>query len=61
MAACRLCRLVVGLAGCSFALAVGSPLLGWVGGFAGLDSVFLASAASVLCAVLVAIKLLPSR
>jgi MFS family permease len=39
------------------AMALGSPFLGWVGGHAGLRSVFLASAAIVGCAAAVAIFL----
>jgi MFS family permease len=39
------------------AMALGSPFLGWVGGHAGLRSVFLASAAIVGCTAAVAIQL----
>jgi len=41
------------------AIGVGSPLLGWIAGLAGLASVFLFSALSILCAVFFAARLLP--
>jgi predicted MFS family arabinose efflux permease len=40
------------------AMAVGSPALGWVGGRAGVATVFLASAVVVLCTAAVAVQLL---
>ena len=43
------------------AIGVGRPLLGWIAGLAGLASVFLFSALSVLCAVFFAVRMLPRR
>jgi MFS family permease len=42
------------------ALGFGSPALGLIAGWAGLDSVFFASAVAVLCAAIVAVALLPA-
>ncbi|RUL98005.1 arabinose transporter [Rhizobium chutanense] len=39
------------------AMAIGSPILGWIAGRAGLDAVFLASALIVLCTAGVALRL----